>query len=464
MTNLIKIKRSTTGGNVPPSLLDGEVATNLVDKRIFTANNTTIFDAMQNTVSNLAITSTSGYLKVGNSTINSFVNSTAFSLTVNSTVNFTITAPSAADYAAATKVMLANGSFGTATAIASPAGANTQIQFNDSAAANGDANLTWTKTTATLNVVNQNINGNLIANSNYISVGNSTINSVQNSLCFFVPGQDTTPTAPISNGLSYYSKSRGLRNIPAAVGSSGWDTPIQAHMMHNGVYQMLPTPGSTAVTVLRATSANTGNTGTGLVAVTPTSANAFTSQGRVKLAANNTAGANGSWRDSSGLDFWRGNGAGLGGFYAVTRFGMTKAITNTCVFIGFAGVTTALGNIDPITSTLTNSIGFVKSSSSANILFFTSNATTATAADTGMDFTVASTNWYEGIIFAPPNGANITYEVINLVTGSKTSGNANMATVPATTQFLTWHFNITNLNQSANTDMDLGGVQIEVAL
>ena len=83
MSTVVQHKRSTTATNIP-TLSSGEIGLNLVDKRIFTANTTVVFDAFQNTVSNVSITnSTSGAFNVGNSTVNSVINSTAHSCGAN---------------------------------------------------------------------------------------------------------------------------------------------------------------------------------------------------------------------------------------------------------------------------------------------------------------------------------------------------------------------------------------------
>lgn len=66
-------KRSSTPG-ATPTLLAGELAFNLADKRVFTANSSVVFDALQATSSNLTITNS--VLTVGNTTVNVVVNST----------------------------------------------------------------------------------------------------------------------------------------------------------------------------------------------------------------------------------------------------------------------------------------------------------------------------------------------------------------------------------------------------
>ena len=181
MTSTVQNKRSTTGGNVP-TLSAGELAFNLVDKRIFTANSTVVFDAFQNTIVDIAITNSSGgALRVGNSTINSVTNSSSVTLS-NSTVTISFIKPTAADYAAANKFLASNGSWLTPTASATAGGSNTQIQFNDSTAFGGSAGLVFDKTTNNVTIANTLTATNLTVNADYISLGNSTVNTVINSV------------------------------------------------------------------------------------------------------------------------------------------------------------------------------------------------------------------------------------------------------------------------------------------
>lgn len=490
MVSTVKHLNSTTGGNVPSAMAQGQLAVNLVDKRLFTANLTTIFDAFQNTVSNVAISNASGYMIVGNSTVNSFQNSTSFALTVNSTVRFVIAAPSAADYAAATKVLLANGSFGTVTATASPGGANTNVQFDDSSAMGGSAGFTFDKTTNnvlianTLTVLNETLNGNLTANSDYISIGNSTVNNVVNSLSMVIGNStmwSTVNTAaltlpitqgsnniasPAANCLSYFAKYKSGRIMPVTIGSSGWDTPLQAHFIHNSVYQMLAVGGGSAVPIaIRMVSANT----VAFTTRTQSSANTFMSQSRYGHTTGGTAGTLISWRNNVVPPFWRGNAAGLGGFYAVARWGLASKAANGTAFIGFtssnAAFTVANSTVGVLLSAQTNYIGFGWNTGSANVCALSANSTAANTIDlAGFDCTTGNTNWYESVIFAAPNGANVYYQLTNLTTGALVTGQYNQTNLPTTTTFLTWHFWASNANTAAAQIMDWGGVQIEVNL
>jgi len=462
MSSTVKQKYSTTAGNVPSSLAQGQFGINLVDKRVFTANATQVFDAIQNTVVDFAITNNAGAaFRVGNSSVNCVTNSSSITL-ANSTVTWTVVKPTAAQVTDGGYFPASDGSWKKpAGGSGSPGGSNTNIQYDDSGSFNGSNSFNFDNTSNTVTVQNQVITGNLTVNSDYISLGNSTINSIINSVAITVPvgngaNNITAPTA--ANSLSYFGKYKAQRILPVTIGSSGWDTPLQGHFLHNTIYQLLPTAGAATATATRLTSTIT-TTATARVA---SSANLFMSQTRMGHSTGATAGTTIGWKNGTGLPFWRGNAAGLGGFYAVARFGVAQSVTNGRAFIGFKDSTTNLANGNP--SAQTNIIGFGWDSGATTLSAMSANATTSNTIDLGADITTGNTNWYEAVIFAPPNGGNVSYQLTNLTTGNTVFGQYNQTNLPSTTTFLTWQFWGNNGASASAEQIDWGGVQIEVNL
>ena len=83
----------------------------------------------------------------------------------------------------------------------------------------------------------------------------------------------------------------------------------------------------------------------------------FTSLRRIGFVSSSLLGSSaGTYHGAQ--QFWRGNAAGLGGFYYVARFGMSSASTVSTQrsFVGLVASTSSLSNVDP--STNTNIIGF----------------------------------------------------------------------------------------------------------
>lgn len=162
---IVKIKRTAVSGraaNTTTLTNPGELALNMTDGIMYSTNGSVVFE-------------------VG-------ANNTNVNITGNATI----------------KAVIANGSIGTATQVlssngtgiywASPsagsiAGANTQIQFNDSGAAGATAGFTFDKT------------------SNTISIGNASINTIANAASV-LPGimyhnfQNITTDYTIANNYS----------------------------------------------------------------------------------------------------------------------------------------------------------------------------------------------------------------------------------------------------------------------
>src|SRR4029078_5121359 len=160
-------------------------------------------------------------------------------------------------------------------------------------------------------------------------------------------------------------------------------------------------------------------------AVTPTTANLFMSQ--IRLSVNTSAAAgNIAGLRTTITPFWRGNAAGLGGFYLVFRFGQSIVAAQGRCFVGLTTSTAALGNANPL-SFVSNTIGFGWDSGTTNVYAISSNATVAVNTTTSSSFptTTAQTDWYEGVIFAPPNGGTVSYQLTNLTTGAVAIGDYN---------------------------------------
>jgi hypothetical protein len=200
MASLIQFKRSLDTAD-PGLLANGEPA--------FTANGDVLFLGSNGatvpiagrrvpgvlTANQALVTNSTNMidrLLFGNSTVNAVANSTAFSL-ANSTVTFTITKPTAAQQAGA-YYLKADGTYGEITlGAAEPGGDTTEIQFNNSGVLDGDPGFTWTaaSNTATLSNaiaigVQATVGANVTLTTVNLLIGNSTVNSVSNSIIHIV--------------------------------------------------------------------------------------------------------------------------------------------------------------------------------------------------------------------------------------------------------------------------------------
>lgn len=117
------------------------------------------------------------------------------------------------------------------------------------------------------------------------------------------------------------------------------------------------------------------------------------------------------------LQFWRGNAAGLGGFFYLARFGIAQFQTNLRAFVGLYGTATAIGNVNP--STLLNMVGLAVDSGQTTWRIMRNDGSgTATAIDLGANFpaNTSGADMYELALWCAPNAGTINYRVERLNT------------------------------------------------
>ena len=228
----------------------------------------------------------------------------------------------------------------------------------------------------------------------------------------------TDPAAPSAGNLVIYSKDIAGRQMPKWIGPSGIDTPFQSNIMFNNVSVIGP-GGGTTVGVIGCTVTNVGTISNPNI----TSTNLKTQTRRIVNTSAAGAGSLASTRVAS-LECWRGNAAGLGGFFVVARFGLTTLQTGMRMFVGLTdNATTAPTNIDPTTSTTPGKIGMAINASTGNWnLVHNITGTAPTIIALGGSYPVDTTSLYEMILFAKPNDTVVTYRITNLSTAAQTSG------------------------------------------
>lgn len=119
--------------------------------------------------------SATGFLLQTNTTSNVVITSTSIKI-ANSTSNTLIPLATAAQYSSGNFYLNANGQWTTvSTGVATPAGSDTQVQYNDAGASNAYAGFTFTKGTNTVFIANSLTVGTTTVNSTVISVGSGTV-------------------------------------------------------------------------------------------------------------------------------------------------------------------------------------------------------------------------------------------------------------------------------------------------
>lgn len=299
-----------------------------------------------------------------------------------------------------------------------PAGITAQIQFNNAGAFDGDAGFTWDTATQTLELL-------------------GTDTSIE------LKGITTEPATPPADTLRFYSKSIAGRMLPKIMGPSGLDTPLQTSFFQNRILMYVPSTGTTG----------TGS-GTGLGPVwtsggtvshpTPSStAPAISNQMRrtryanVVTTTNQTLGIKAAAADT--LNYWRGNAAGLGGFFYAARF-IVELYPASTVRI-FAGLTASSSTYVVASDTvLNNTCGLWHDTTDPStglgaFNFVTRNTATTTKQQITLANAIAAGNSYDFYMWCAPNGSTIYWRLDDVV-NNVTYSNSTTTTLPANTAFM----------------------------
>jgi hypothetical protein len=208
----------------------------------------------------------------------------------------------------------------------------------------------------------------------------------------------TDPSAAASGQLNIYAKDVAGRVLPKWVGPSGVDTPFQPAFFGNNVSMWFPNTGAT-VSVAMGTSWTARNSGTAAAQTTPAiaSTNLYTSMKRGLFSTGTTATGSSGTQSSQTL-VWRGNAAGLGGFFYFARVGVDSTYrTDVQMMNGVSALNAALTG-QP--SAQNNSIILGKDSGDTTWQIITRDGATANKVDTGL--TIASGQILDFYIFARP--------------------------------------------------------------
>lgn len=253
----------------------------------------------------------------------------------------------------------------------------------------------------------------------------------------------TDPAAPAAGTLRFYAKSIANRVVPKWIGPSGVDTAVQAAIFQNRILTYVPSTSTTG----------TGS-GTGLGPVwtsggtvshpTPaTTAPAISNQMRrtryanVVTTTNQTLGIKAAAADT--LNYWRGNAAGLGGFFYSARF-IVELIPASTIRI-FAGLTASSATYVVASDTvLNNTCGLwhdtTDPTSGANSFnFVTRDATTTTKQSIALSNAIIAGNAYDFYMFCAPNGTTIYWRLDDIV-NTVTYENSTATTLPVSTTFM----------------------------
>jgi hypothetical protein len=244
-----------------------------------------------------------------------------------------------------------------------------------------------------------------------------------------------SPDLPATDVMALFARKVAGRLLPAFVGPAGLDSSLQPLLARNKIGWVNPNGNGTVLGVMGLALTATGTATAANVATT----NIHTWMRRLDYLVTTAATtAVAGWR-SAAAQFGTGNGAGLGGFFVVTRWGPATGVatSTTRCFVGMTNSTAAPTDVEP--STLVNCVGMGWDAADTNLQMFHNDASgTCTKIDLGASFPVPTadrTKAYDLALFCAPNSTTIYYQVTDLGTGAVASGSIT-TNIPSNTTLL----------------------------
>ena len=248
------------------------------------------------------------------------------------------------------------------------------------------------------------------------------------------------PSAPAADTLRTYARKVSGRMLPKWMGPSGVDTPVQPAFFGNNVVIYTPNTGTTAGLAF-----GTPWAATTTVAHPQPTAGIYTQMKRttstmVVTTQNQTLGV--SAIVSTAAQFWRGNAAGLGGFFFFTRFGIETLTTGNFTIRLFAGLMSGTTNI--LASDTVPAISCVglwhDTTEGAGVLNIVtkdgSTAATKNALAGSPTTPIATGQGYDFYLYAKPNDSVIYYRLYDLNLRTVLSEGPFSTNLPANTTFM----------------------------
>lgn len=275
-----------------------------------------------------------------------------------------------------------------------------------------------------------------------------------------LPDLPNIPAAPAAGQLRFFARNRAGRALPHIIGPSGIDVALQPGLFGNSISMWMPGTGTTAA-INFGTSWTARNVGTGAAQSHPnkTSASAMASLSRAAFGTGTTATGSSGTQSSQPLA-WRGNAAGLGGFFMFMRLGVETLASDVRVLAGLSALNAALAG-EP--SAQNNTIALTKDSTDTNWFITTRSGSATTKTPTGCPVTQGQI--LDFLAFAAPNDGKVTVRLVDAVTGTVYVDDLEVtANLPVSTTFLYAHAQIQSLTGTTAKLLALNRIYVETDL
>lgn len=245
-----------------------------------------------------------------------------------------------------------------------------------------------------------------------------------------------TFSTPAADTMGIFARKLSGRMLPKIIGPSGLDTPLQPALFGNKVVMYMPNTGTTVGLNLGTPWAAGGTVSHPTPATTaPAVANQMkrTRLANVATTTNQTLGI--SSIVTGAHQFWRGNAAGLGGFFFFTRF-IVELYPATTVRI-FAGLQSGTTNILASNTVAGDVVGlWHDTADGANVLSLVTRDNTTTTKTSITGATVAAGQAFDFYMFCAPNGSEIFYRLDSINSGTTIVDSSTTTTLPRNTIFM----------------------------
>lgn len=256
-----------------------------------------------------------------------------------------------------------------------------------------------------------------------------------------MPIVPSSPSTPAADTLAFYARKVAGRIVPKWKPPSGVDNVMQPALFGNRIVTFNPNTG-TVGTGQGLGPAWTSN-GTVTHPTPATTAPAVSNQMKRTRYANIVTTTNQQlgprFNVASEQQFWRGNAAGLGGFFMQARFIVELYPASTVrIFAGLSA--TASGSVAISDTVLANTCGLwhdtTDPSSGANSFnFVTKDATTANKQSIALSNAIAAGNSYDWYMYAKPNDTAIYWQLEDIVNNVVYTGSSS-TNLPVNTAFM----------------------------
>lgn len=246
----------------------------------------------------------------------------------------------------------------------------------------------------------------------------------------------SNPSAPGTDILRIWARKVSGRMLPKWMGPSGVDTPFQPAFFGNNVVMYYATSSTNGGTATLGTFGISWTAG-GTVSHPTPAAGVYTQIHRTQYAnvVTTTNQTLGIIATAAGLPrFYRGNSAGLGGFFFFCRFGIElKAADSTRLFVGLTSLATAMTATD-VASNTGDFCGIAHDTADgANVLWFITRDNTTTHKTTISGFTYGAGQAYDFYMFCKPNDSTIYYRIDDINAGTTIVDTSETNNVPRNT-------------------------------